>query len=442
MPKSWISKLNQRQSASVFLVMLATVVFGFLTAIAYSISLLKITDAEQVRNQSIELKLKLINDSALNEAVATRFYPTSNRLAWNFDSEADIATQEDPSSKPAPFLKASSYVYETVGGEQKVLGRYQYVILGVNPYLNYNASTGTYTFNATKAESGAYLFNIQNPIYIATRAFICVDQDSYNIAYNAVLSDVNPPYAKCANASTQKMFSRGKVSEFTVSGTSNADATFNLVASEVLPPSQIITTKEPFINRDATTTTTFNFNGWWGNTGTHASLIRGGLTPIAYAYLNKTTNQYVYENWPNATTTTLTLPNAARIPYFKLVFNGTIDERSLYTVYRTAPYNRSFYFPQSAVYMNTPTADQINFPGNQNLYSATIIRLDTDLADNTNVLSQKVPYPGGNMLWIEGNSPCNKGNNIRINDKGELRDTDGFKNTNVYTINFANNSGC
>jgi hypothetical protein len=92
--------------------------------------------------------------------------------------------------------------------------------------------------------------------------------------------------------------------------------------------------------------------------------------------------------------------------------------------------------------METPTSNQTDFPGNQDLYSGTIIRRNSSLANNSNHISQKVSYPGGNMLWIEGNSPCNTANNIRINDKGELRDTDGFKNTNVYTINFDDAAGC
>jgi hypothetical protein len=435
-----ISKLNRRQKASVFLVMLTTVIFGFLMAIAYSISLLKITDAEQTRNQTIELKLKLINDSALNEAVATRFYPSSNRLAWNFDSETNISTWQDPIVRPSPFLNASSYVYETVAGVQKVVGRYQYVVLGINPYMDYNETSGEITFRPSKAESGAYLFNIQNPIYVITRAFICVDKDSQTINYDSVLRNSNPPFARCANTS-QKLYTSGKLSKFRIYGTTEADSTVNLVASEVLPPDNIIKTKGYFLNRDGGRTNVFDFHDWWKNTGIHTT-ITGGLTPIAYAYLDKTTNQYVYANWPNSATTTLTLPEAARIPYFKLFFSGAIDERSLHTAFRGNPYNRSFYFPQSTVYMETPTSNQTDFPGNQDLYSGTIIRRNSSLANNSNHISQKVSYPGGNMLWIEGNSPCNTANNIRINDKGELRDTDGFKNTNVYTINFDDAAGC
>jgi hypothetical protein len=447
---------NRRHPANVFIMLVAFVIFGFLMGLSYSIGQLKMINLEQSSTQTVKTKIKLINDSGLNEVIATRLFPTSNRYSWQYNNAGEIATTANPVLKPKPFLNDSSYVYETIAGVPKVVGRYQYVILGNNPYYDYNTGTGAYTVSTSKMDSGEHLYNIDHPVYVAVRCFVCFDTTTSSIAYDAVIPDTVAPYAKC-NAG-QSLKEHTTLTELEVTGTTDANTQINIVSSQQIQADVNSTLPSYILNRNNNSTNLFNFEDWWTNNpaGIHYNA-RGNAEPVGVRY---TRIKWVdvdpgpgvdwqpdgyergYLPWAG---TTMTLPNVttmpsniAIIPALELLFRSAIDERSLYVV-NHIPLGAK-YEPVSTVYMGLPSAA---FPAyQQHTFSGTIFRKNTALG--AGYFSQALGFPSMSLLKISGNVPCDSGTNtydsnrIIFNDKGQLRDADGFQNTTAYTIIYPN----
>jgi hypothetical protein len=419
--------LNRRQPASVFLAVMSLLIFGFLIAISYSVAQLKISQLEESVNKTIPLKLKLVNASALNEVMASRLFPSSNRLSWQFDSEEQITTDSDPVDTPQPFFFPSGYVYEKMEGVRKVVGRYQYIVIGANPFMNYDSGTGTYSLSTTKVNEGVFLYNIENPIYVGVRSFVCADKETKAIAYDAIEgSSTGPDYAQCAS-STQKLYSETHLVQLEPEGLSNESIRFKVVSSQSIEPDTAIALGSSLLQRDGTSSDTLHFNDWWNNTGTHA-YSKGFAVPIAYRY-RKADGTYVVANWPT-NTTTQTLPSTAMILNVQIIFRGAMDERSLYVA--DHPTEGAIYNYRSQIAMNVLESKYP--PYTQDEFSGLVFKKNTSI--DSGKISQTLQYPGGNSLFVQGTVPCNTSNRLILNDKGELRDADGFRNTTAYTLKF------
>jgi hypothetical protein len=442
---------KRRHPANVFIMMVAIVIFGFLMGLSYSIGQLKMINLEQASSQTVKTKLKLISNSGLNEVIATRLFPTSNRYSWQFNNVTDINATADPVMKPLPFLRDSSYVYETASRVNKRMGRYQYVILGTNPYYNYNASTGAYTASTVKMDSGEHLYNISNPVYVAVRSFLCFNDSTDSIAYDAVQGDNSPPYAKCGAG--QSLKEKSTLTQLEVTGTTDLNTQINIVSSQQITPDTTFTLPSYILNRNNMSTNQFNFENWWTNTGIHHNP-NGNAVPVGIRYTRTkfvitdlgppvvwepVGPEVIYKPWPGGSV--VTLPNntampsdVAIIPSVELLFRSAIDERSLYV--STAPFNT--YTPVPAIYMGVESNEHPGY--NQELFSGTVLRKSGLLGEG--YVSQTIGFPSMSLLKITGDVPCNSvtntynSNQILFNSKGQLRDADGFKNTTVYTINY------
>ena len=425
---------NQRHPANVFIILVAVVIFGFLMGLSYSIAQLNMINLEQSSSQTISAKLKLINDAGLNEVIATRLFPTSNRYSWQYNTASEIASTSNPVTKPLPFLTHSSYVYETVSGQKKSVGRYQYVILGVNPYFDYNSGTGAYTASTAKMDSGEHLYNIANPIYVAVRCFVCFDKATEVIAYDAVQPDSASPYAKCGTG--QSLKERTILTQLKVTNPQDPEpktelnTQLEIVSSQTIQPDTTMTLPSYILNRNNLSTQQFNFEDWWTNRseGIHYNA-NGNAVPVGIRYTKQvgSTRTQVYVPWSS---NPLTLPSNAIIPSLEILFRSAIDERSLYVVNHAVLGAK--YEPVSTVYMGV---DSVSYPGyNQEDFSGTILRKNGVFGEGS--LTQFIDFPSMSVLKITGTVPCEDSNKIVFNSKGQLRDADGFKNTTTYTINY------
>ena len=427
---------NQRHPANVFIILVAVVIFGFLMGLSYSIAQLNMITLEQSSSQTINTKLKLINDAGLNEVIATRLFPTSNRYSWQFNTASGIASTSNPVTKPKPFLTHSSYVYETVSGVKKSVGRYQYVILGVNPYYDYNSGTGAYTVSTAKMDSGEHLYNIENPIYVAERSFVCFNNATKAIAYDAVQPDSASPYAKCGMGQSLKESTVLTQLQVTNPAPPEPKTELNteleIVSSQTIQPDTTMTLLSSILNRDNTSTQQFNFEDWWTNRsgGIHYNA-NGNAVPVGIRYTKQvgSTRTRVYEAW-TTDDTSMTLDSEAIIPSLEILFRSAIDERSLYVVDHADLGAK--YEPVSTVYMGV---DSLSHPGyNQEDFSGTILLKDGSIGNG--LLTQFIDFPSMSLLKITGTVPCEDSNQIFFNSKGQLRDADGFLNSTTYTINF------
>ncbi|MFN9691750.1 MAG: hypothetical protein ACK551_06605 [Vampirovibrionales bacterium] len=419
---------NRRQPANVFIMLVAIVIFGFLMGLSYSIGQLKMINLEQSSAQTIKTKLRLINNSGLNEVIATQLFPTSNRYSWQFDSVADISTA-DPVTKPKPFLTDSSYVYETGAG---VVGRYQYIVLGVNPYFDYDTVTGAYTPSEDKMKSGEHLYNIDNPIYVAVRSFACFDTATSAIAYDAVKPHTVPPYAKCGSGQTLE--ERTTLTELDVSNIvvpiEDLNTKIEIVSSQTIEADTTLTLPSKILNRNNSSTNQFNFEDWWTNRsgGIHYS-VRGNAEPVGILY-TKMVGADPTKFYLPFTGNPFTLPSDAIVPSLEILFRSAIDERSLYVVDHATLGNK--YVPVSTVFMGV---DSPTFPGYvQEAFSGTI--LSKDGAFGAGSFSQTIGFPSLSLLKISGSVPCESTNRIIFNNKQQLRDADGFRNTMRYTFKY------
>jgi hypothetical protein len=128
--------------------------------------------------------LEAIANGALQEVLATRFYPASNRLNWQFNSPTSVVSISS-ANKLKPFFKNSSFVMQ---GSQ-VLARYQYVIVGGHPAReltnvgNYLSISDDDSYNKLADPESTH---IQRPLYVLLRTFGCINKQSLNLVPNAI----------------------------------------------------------------------------------------------------------------------------------------------------------------------------------------------------------------------------------------------------------------
>ena len=332
-------------------------------------------------------------------------------------------------TKPLPFLTDSSYVYETILGVKKSVGRYQYVILGVNPFYDYNKSTGEYTVSTTKMDGGGYLYDIKNPIYVAIRAFVCFDNTTNEVAYDSVLLKGSAPFAQCGAGQT--LHERTTLTQLETSGTTAANQTIDIISSQQAQGDATFTIPSKILNRDNLPINQFNFEDWWTNdpTGIHYNS-SGNAVPVGVRYTKMVAGLPTLVYLPWTTGTSLTLPSTAIIPSLQILFRSAIDERSLYVVNHSTL--GPVYNPKNQVYMGVDDLDYL--PYKQQDFSGTILKKGSVIGSG--FLAQNLDFPSMSLLQIDGSVPCNKSDRIVFNSKQQLRDADGFKNTDIYTIIF------
>jgi hypothetical protein len=133
--------------------------------------------------------LEAIANGALQEVLATRFYPASNRLNWQFNTP-----NSDPSSayRLKPFFENSSFVLKNsaTAGASEVVARYQYVIVGGHPARDlsniseYLEITDDDSYNRLADPEST---NIQRPLYVLLRTFACMNKQSLNLVPNTII---------------------------------------------------------------------------------------------------------------------------------------------------------------------------------------------------------------------------------------------------------------
>jgi len=133
--------------------------------------------------------LESIANGALQEVLATRFYPASNRLNWQFNTPNNDNSRNDTLK---PFFENSSFVLKnsaTVGASE-VVARYQYVIVGGHPARDpsdiskYLEITDEASYNRLADPEST---NIQRPFYVLLRTFACMNKQSLNLVPNAII---------------------------------------------------------------------------------------------------------------------------------------------------------------------------------------------------------------------------------------------------------------
>lgn len=158
-----------------FLTMLLAVNLS-LSALQKDITTVQITD-------KAGSTLENVANSALQEVFATRFYPASNRLNWQFTDPASVVANSTP-SQLRPVYQKSSFVME---GTQ-VVARYQYVVIGQQSARD-TANLANYLdpLSATKPlATYAHLLNpeidnVQQPMYVLVRAFGCLNKSTVQL---------------------------------------------------------------------------------------------------------------------------------------------------------------------------------------------------------------------------------------------------------------------
>jgi hypothetical protein len=413
-------RTNSPYRGSILIAILAVGVLTFLSIVGFSISNLRITQAEQVKGESLMLQLKMVAESGVNEAITTRMFPSSNRLAWGFNSATEARNSNNPSTRPKPFFFDSSYVYQSTTGNNQILGRYQYVVLGINPFMQQQPS-GTFVLDSTLVQRGAYLFNIKYPVYIVSRGIVCQDKQTGNIVTNTLTNDGNYGFRCSQNtqARTHTMMVKLKPN---LAANSPLVSAFEIESSrEINTPEATIPMETPILNRNGASTRVFNFNEWWNNTGQHANPL-GGAVPLALNVRVGANERFI--PWPNGATT-MQLPVDTQLEHIQVMFRGNLDERSLYVAS-----NR--FSPKETVTMLA--LDPLFPPSNQATYSGVVVRLNGAISGGA--VKTQALYPGANALNFSVYGPCNSSNNLVLNDKLQLRDADGFLNTTRYTLNF------
>jgi hypothetical protein len=413
--------LNPSKPGSILIAILAVGVLTFLSIVGFSISNLRLTQAQQVKGENVMLQLKMVAESGVNEAISTRMFPSSNRLSWGFNTSNEARNSTTPSTRPKPFFFDSSYVYQSTTGTNQILGRYQYVVLGTNPFMRQQAN-GTFVLDTTLIQRGAYLFNIKYPVYVVSRGIVCQDVKTGNIVTNTLNTDGNYGFRCSQNTRPRTHTIMAKLQP-------NPDATSPMVPAfqvasnrEITTPEASIPLETPILNRNGLATQTFNFQQWWENTNQHSSPL-GVAVPVALS-VRSGVNESVIP-WPNGVTT-LQIPPGTNLDYVTAIFRGSVDERSLYVA-------NNRFSPKDTVTMLAQ--DPLFPPANQATYSGVILRLNASLADGG--VRTEALYPGAAALRFSIQTACQRSNNLVLNDKLALRDADGFLNTTRYTLNFA-----
>jgi hypothetical protein len=128
--------------------------------------------------------LESIATGALQDVFATRFYPASNRLNWEYNTSSISATAST-TSQLKPIFKNSSFIMDKDdAGLEQVLARYQYVVIGGNPardpalVQNYVTDTTDAGYNhLVDSESD----NKQLPFYVLLKTFGCMNKNTLKL---------------------------------------------------------------------------------------------------------------------------------------------------------------------------------------------------------------------------------------------------------------------
>jgi hypothetical protein len=413
---------NIPHRGSVLVAILAAGVVTFLLAVGFSISNLRITQAEQVKGDGIMLPLKMVAESGIHEAISSRMFPSSNRLSWGFSTEAQARASNVPATTPKPFFYNSSYVYNTANGRSQLVGRYQYVILGTNPYLSQQLN-GTYVLDPALVLRGAFLVNIKYPVYIASRGIVCQDVETGNVAMDQ-LQPTNTYGYSCGGGTRVKTYTLIAKLKPNATAVNPLTSPFEVESTRVIDtPDQAIAMETPIMNRNGLTVSSFNFQQWWDNIGQHYSA-NGSAVPVALKY--RMGDVWNVMPWPNGNTA-VTLPPGAALDTMDVVFRGALDERSLFVAS-----NR--YSPKANVEMFG--LDPLFAPATQAEYSGLVLKKGGVVGPGS--LGMNTAYPGASSMRFYIYTECDVTDTITINDKLQMRDADGFLNPQRYTINFTN----
>jgi|GEM_PF-5664188 len=428
----WIQLTQQftqrRQRGSVVMAVMAIAVLGFLLLISFSISQLRITHASQGLDDTLSLKLLMIAESGMHEAVATRLFPASNRYSFGFDSEAQARANSPahPENRPKPFFYKSSYVYGNLfgGGTGELVGRYQYIVLGANPFFKFDGSN--FDTDETLVKRGAFLYSIDTPVYVMSKGTVCLNAAN-EIVNNVIRS--NNYDVQCTGGTIPR--SRTVLAKLDpVGNVANPTAnSFEVVSTKSVASQLNVPLETPIINRDGSTIDFINFDAWWANESPHDAP-NGMAIPIAYRYatldpVTQKVEDYRFALWP-AGVTTIDFLGANYMPFLEVIFRGGIDERSLYVG------NGRFRFDTS-IEVNDPAP---GYPDVEGAYSGVVLRNSATGNYGDGHVSLYTAYPGSSLLRVTGYTQCGDGNELIINDKGQLRDSEGLRNTQKYTIKF------
>ena len=127
--------------------------------------------------------LESIAYGALQEVFSTRFYPASNRLNWQFNTPS-VSPPTSDSSRLKPFFKKSSFVMEN----NKVLARYQYVVIGGHPARKMGNNVNEYR-DVTPSLIDPEVSNEQSAMYVLLRTFACANKGTQKLETDKIFTN-------------------------------------------------------------------------------------------------------------------------------------------------------------------------------------------------------------------------------------------------------------
>jgi len=278
-------------------------------------------NTKRVLSSEYSYRLFQVAKAGVSEALATRFVPRTNYLA--FQRYAGI------NNNNPPFYGVSGRVFQNPVAQTGLIGVYRYIVLGGDPAANralgYNTDTSKYLETLP-----------EQPMIVVSKASVCVLREKIlTDAITITAGAGNVPTVGCSSGTLQELALSAEA-DMSRSDVPTADeiTQFRLFASDP------ITTSVPVfipglsgsgnMNSAAAVASSFNFNDVWGSTlDAGTSLTRLSVRPVRaifYPHGSSTPSQVV-----NITGATTVVPlQIDQTSLIKIIFNGGLDHRTFF----------------------------------------------------------------------------------------------------------------
>lgn len=278
-------------------------------------------NTKRVLSSEYSYRLFQVAKAGVSEALATRFVPRTNYLA--FQRYAGI-TNNNP-----PLYGVSGRVFQNPVAQTGLIGVYRYIVLGGDPAANralgYNTDTTKYLETLP-----------EQPMIVVSKASVCVLREKIlTDAITITAGAGSVPIVGCSS---------GTLQELTLSAEADMSRNDVPTADEItqfrLFAADPITTSVPVfipglsgsgnMNSAAAVASSFNFNDVWGaTTAAGTSLTRLSVRPVRaifYPHGSSTPSQVVNITGAN-TVVPLQIDQTSLI---KIIFNGGLDHRTFF----------------------------------------------------------------------------------------------------------------
>lgn len=181
--------------------------------------------------------LESIANGALQEVLATRFYPASNRLNWQFNHPHNSASN---SSSLKPFFKKSSFIFKENSSD--LMARYQYVVIGGHPARQVG-TVKNYINSSTEAGYNQLIdpesTNVQTPFYVLLRTVACTNKQSLAMMPNTLYAKTDGQPNCGTPASLSSLNGGNPNNDFVLKQ-------YDLLAKVILNPSNALTNPDKY----------------------------------------------------------------------------------------------------------------------------------------------------------------------------------------------------